>query len=94
MPLSFLFARIRVGDHIPPDDRGRDKAHTQRSAYTSMDPGTRMRLHPGCRDRQRGRRIYVVFLPDLSASTEEEAEEDDMDLESCLGYKCEHDLDD
>jgi len=34
------------------------------------------------------------FLLDLSDSTEEDANEDNIDLESCLEYECEHDLGD
>jgi len=41
-----------------------------------------------CCDRQRGRQMYRCDL-----ISESDAEESDIDRESCLEYECEHDLD-
>jgi len=101
-----LMNAIAVPVHIYPRWRshptrrqGRDRAHTQQSAYMTMDPGTRMRprLHPWMgvvvTDSGDGDDMLDALL-DFSTQPTQTQTRATSTAASCLEYECKHNSDD
>ena len=91
-----IFVRVHPRWRSHPTRRQEaDRAHTQRSTYTTIHPGTRMRLrlHLWMRVVVAAETATICLDVLFSASSEEETEEDDIDIEYWFKYEYEHDLD-